>query len=462
VATAFGVAILLVLSTSLASVAYAQGIVHVVAPGDTLSTLALRYGVSVSAVAEANGLANPNLIHIGQRLVIPSRESQEGATTPPPSQGSQGVYIVQAGDTLYGIAQRHGASADALIDMNNLTNPNLLRVGQRLVLPTGESGPEPSAPPAIHTVRSGETLGHIAQLYGTSVGALVEANGLANPDWIYPGQTLVLPSGAGEETSWVEVVPSYVRPGDTVVIRVPSDRASAIQGRLGESDLRFLEGEDYHWALVGLSSWTTPGRAQLYLSYTEPSGGHGELTKLVRIGAADFPIERIYLPQDKTSLLDPEVVRQENARLRDICAHFTPERLWDGQFVLPLEGRTTSLYGSGRSYNGGPVSSRHEGLDIAAPEGTPVGAAARGRVVLAEELTVRGSAVLIDHGAGVYSGYYHLSRVSVETGEEVGRGQEVGQVGSTGLSTGAHLHWELRVGGVHISPLEWTQRSIPG
>ena len=394
VAIAIGVAFLLTLSSGLGSLARAQGLVHIVAPGDTLSALALRYGVSVRALASANGLANPNLIYVGQRLVLPPGEA--------------------------------------------------------------------SATPAIHTVRSGETLGQIARLYGTSVKVLAEANGLANPDWIYSGQSLAIPSGLGEEASWVELVPSVVKPGDTVVIRVPRDKVSAVQGRLGETHLRFFEEDSYYWALVGFSAWAVPGQMLLHLSVTELSGEGSELTRVVRIGTASFPQERIYLPREKIRLLDPELIRKENGRLRGICAEFTPERLWNRQFILPVEGEFSSLFGSGRSYNGGPIASRHEGLDIAAPEGTPVRAAARGQVVLAEELTVRGGAVIINHGAGVYSGYYHLSKVAIGLGREVRQGEVIGEVGSTGLSTGPHLHWELRVGGVHVSPLEWTQRAIPG
>ncbi len=446
------VAFLLILSSGLGSLARAQGQVHIVAPGDTLSALALRYGTSVTALASANGLANPNLIFAGQRLVIPTGDA--GKVPPSP----QRIYIAKGGDTLYGIAQRYGVSVDVLVRLNGLMNPSLLKVGQRLVLPPGE----PSALPAIHIVRSGETLGQIVGLYGTSVKALVEANVLANPDWIYPGQSLSIPSGIGEKASWVEVLPSVVKPGDTVVIRVPRDKASAIQGRLGETQLRFLEEDSYYWALVGVSAWVAPGQTVLHLSLTEPSGERSELTRAVKIGMANFPVERIYLLREKIALLDPEQVRKENALLRKICAEFTPERLWDGRFMLPLEGRFTSPFGSGRSYNGGPIASRHGGLDIASPEGAPVAVAARGRVVLAEELTVRGGAVIIDHGAGVYGGYCHLSEISVELGEEVRRGQAIGEVGSTGLSTGPHLHWELRVGGVHVSPLEWTQRAIPG
>jgi len=102
-------------------------------------------------------------------------------------------------------------------------------------------------------------------------------------------------------------------------------------------------------------------------------------------------------------------------------------------------------------------------VDIAAGEGTPVIAAAAAVVALAEPLQVRGNAVILDHGAGVHSAYYHLSRIDVAVGEPVRQGQQIGLVGATGLSTGAHLHWEVRVGEIFVNPLEWTERAMgPG
>ena len=92
---------------------------------------------------------------------------------------------------------------------------------------------------------------------------------------------------------------------------------------------------------------------------------------------------------------------------------------------------------------------------------TPIYAPADGRVVLADELAVRGSAVLIDHGMGVFSGYWHQSGLAVEAGQMVQRGDLIGYVGDTGLVTGAHLHWEMRVGGIAVDPMQWTRTAFP-
>ncbi len=116
----------------------------------------------------------------------------------------------------------------------------------------------------------------------------------------------------------------------------------------------------------------------------------------------------------------------------------------------------TTEFGTARGYNGGPVSTHHSGTDFGVDEGTPVSAAAAGRVAFAGQLTTRGTSVIIDHGAGVFTAYHHLSVIEVTEGQDVAQGQEVALSGMTGLATGPHLHWELIVGGVNVDPVEWT------
>jgi murein DD-endopeptidase MepM/ murein hydrolase activator NlpD len=100
-------------------------------------------------------------------------------------------------------------------------------------------------------------------------------------------------------------------------------------------------------------------------------------------------------------------------------------------------------------------------MDYDAEGGAPIYAPAAGIVVMAEPLEVRGNVVILDHGLGVFTGFWHLSRIDVTPGQTVERGAVVGLVGNTGLSTGPHLHWEMRVRGVPVDPLQWTQREFP-
>ncbi len=176
--------------------------------------------------------------------------------------------------------------------------------------------------------------------------------------------------------------------------------------------------------------------------------------------AADFGSEQIELPADRVYLLEPEVVREEAQRLGQVFAQVSPQQFWGSTFSWPHAEEVTSPFGIRRTYNDGQ-SSYHGGIDISAEAGAPVAASSHGRVALAESLQVRGNAVIVDHGLGVYSGYYHLSEILVSEGQQVTQGDVIGRAGDTGLSTGVHLHWEMRVGGVLVNPLEWTLRQFP-
>ena len=169
--------------------------------------------------------------------------------------------------------------------------------------------------------------------------------------------------------------------------------------------------------------------------------------------------DNVDLPADKAGLLASGP--SETAYLDGVFAGVTPEQLWQGQFTVPIRGTQTSPFAILRYYNGQASDSRHGGIDIAADQGTPAPASNRGRVILAEELKVRGHSVCLDHGLGVYTCYYHLSQIKVEKGQMVEKGQIIGLVGSEGVSTGPHLHWEMRVTGKAVDPLQWTQRSYP-
>jgi len=193
----------------------------------------------------------------------------------------------------------------------------------------------------------------------------------------------------------------------------------------------------------------------------EARDGDRSARRDLSIAPGDFPSTRIDgLPSSTVEPSDPALLAriQEEIALKTegFASRIDSDDFADG-FVWPLETfRVSSRWGSQRVLNGTPARP-HYGIDLAAPQGTPVVAPAAGRVVLARSLHLRGMSVVLDHGAGVVSGYHHLSALSVQEGQTVEAGQELGKVGATGLAGGPHLHWELVVNGVRVDPMAWLQ-----
>jgi murein DD-endopeptidase MepM/ murein hydrolase activator NlpD len=146
-------------------------------------------------------------------------------------------------------------------------------------------------------------------------------------------------------------------------------------------------------------------------------------------------------------------IESEGARAREVSrgSHGTP-RLWSLPLTLPRPGRITSPYGGAREYNG-RVTSRHTGTDFAGAVGTPVVAPARGVVALVADFYLAGKALYLDHGAGLVTGYFHLSGTDVVEGDTVAAGQRIGAVGRSGRVTGPHLHWIMRYGVISVDPM---------
>ncbi len=391
------------------------------------------------------------------------------AQAAPPAQEPTTVYVVQLDDTLSDIARRYDTTVQALVQANSIKNPDLIHPGQRLIIPSASRTPEPTTREQVHVVQRGETLYRIAQFYGTTVQALVAANNLANPNLIHWGQKLIIPSAMASPAEplpapfvSVELRPSPIVQGQTLVVKVRTEGIAGLSGLYDEGrPVIFVEGEGMRWALVGIHALTEVGTHPLKLTATDAAGQQTEVLLSVPVVDGGYGVENIALPPDRSALLDPDLIKTEWERLAQVFGVFGRQQLWVGSFIVPAEGPITSQFGTRRSYNGGPAQSYHEGIDYDAPPGAAERAANDGQVALAEPLTVRGNAVIIDHGLGVHSGYYHLSEINVQEGQRVKKGDVVGKVGDTGLATGPHLHWEIRVSGINVDPAQWTWQTMP-
>lgn len=182
----------------------------------------------------------------------------------------------------------------------------------------------------------------------------------------------------------------------------------------------------------------------------------------VKVRDRKFPVQRITLPPGKAGV---DATEYELKRVKELKALQTPEKYWSSAFLAPNAGRTSTKYGVRRYYNGEFAKDYyHRGQDYAGGEGSRVIAPAAGRVALvgtvSQGFRVHGNVVGIDHGQGVVSIFMHLSRINVKEGDFVQAGQKIGAVGSTGASTGPHLHWGLYVNGQSVDPLPWKAQKI--
>lgn len=341
---------------------------------------------------------------------------------------------------------------------------------------TAQSAPvSVTAGPVVHVVRAGETLSKIAVQYHTTVYALMNANGLRDPNLIHRGQQLIIPGASAPAAppvavqrlsapfadAWVE---GEVVQGDAALIWLRVTPGTTVNGKLGEQRIPFRTHCDLLWGLVAFDALRDEAGTQtLSLFATTPDGLSTTAFLGIPLRAGNFwtgPM--ITYPPDKRPLQEPTLVRSENERLWALFASIPdgPAR-WSGPFHVPINTVVTGGFGSRGTINGGPPVGYHEGVDYRARTPTSVHAPAPGVVILAEPLTVRGTTIYLDHGAGVATGYFHLSELRVEVGDTVATGDVLGMTGKTGLVTGPHLHWEMRVNGRWSNPVPWLYRNFP-
>jgi len=213
----------------------------------------------------------------------------------------------------------------------------------------------------------------------------------------------------------------------------------------------FPMGQNLYRALVPTSPLDSPGRVIIRVS-----GGPSTRNLALGLRNRSFPTQRITLAPGQSNL----GTQHEFDRVAAFKQIVTPEKFWDGPMVRPSQGRVSTEYGVRRYYNGVFAEDYyHRGVDYAASNGSPVVAPAAGHVALTGRVSdgfeLHGNTVGIDHGQGVLSIMIHLSRIDVNEGDFVRPGQVIGGVGSTGASTGPHLHWGLYVHGVAVDPVPW-------
>jgi hypothetical protein len=261
---------------------------------------------------------------------------------------------------------------------------------------------------------------------------------------------LLAPAGAPPLT--IRAAARAFQPGEVVVVTIRTGTAgSSVTGSAFGQDLMPFAVTATTWrAVAGIDLAVAPGRHEIVVRTADGR----QLAYPVVVKPRTFPTRSLKV--DPAFVTPPpeaaERIARETAELEAIWRATSPEPLWNGTFARPVPHAANSAFGTHSVFNGEPRS-QHGGADFRSPAGTRIKAPAAGRVALASDRYFSGNTVVIDHGAGVFSLFAHLSRIGVKVGDVVERGAPIGMVDATGRVTGPHLHWSVRANGARVDPL---------
>ncbi len=276
--------------------------------------------------------------------------------------------------------------------------------------------------------------------------------------------TLFLPGHAEAAQLTLRLVPERVKQGGVSVLRVEGSRPIRdlrVRVRDREIALPASSGQTRVVMPLGIDLEQPPGPLEVRVDAVDDTGRLLAGRRILRITDARYPVQHLTVPRPFVELdaATLERVNREKAVLDRVWETARPERLWNGSFRVPLDDAGPgSGFGLRRIINGEPRSP-HTGTDFTASPGTPVLAANAGVVALVADHFFAGTSVVLDHGLGLYTMYFHLHESLVREGQRVDRGEAIARVGSTGRATGPHLHWGARLHGARIDPQELLQIS---
>ncbi|HPZ81482.1 MAG TPA: LysM peptidoglycan-binding domain-containing protein, partial [Candidatus Atribacteria bacterium] len=335
---------------------------HVVEPGDTLWAISRRYQIPLKELLQLNNLTEQSVLRVGQKIKL-----EEGT--------EEAIYQVKAGDTLWGISRQFNIPLSSLMKANNLSEKSVLRVGQKIILPTSSSGGETKAAApssnVTHTVKKGESLWLISRLYGVDMDSIMKANNLTADSILSIGMKLTIPQ-----------------------VRVASSPAKE-------------ESYEVYRVQAGDTLWGISRRYRVSLQDLMKANNLNEKSTLQIGQSIRIPS---YLPQ-------------------------TYEKV-SSSFLWPVSGRISSPFGT----RGGRL---HSGIDILAPSGTLIKASRSGVVSFSGWMNGYGRVVIIDHQDGWQTLYAHNSVNLVNKGQRVNQGDAIARVGMTGNATTYHVHFEV-------------------
>ncbi len=349
--------------------------------------------------------------------------------------------------------------ADAVLS----STPEILEVtvaGETVSLVSGE---EPSysvtLPEALPSTSDGSVPVQIfsgeTQIFSGSADALKDFLPPVNGNYRYlftdgeASYSLMVETAFAPQLDWKE---GQIALGEVLPLSVRYTDAETVTAETSLSFQPTFYPSDHGWEALLPIHWNTgPGDYPLTVH-----AGSAQFQLTISVTDREFEIQNLTVDETTTSqtVENDDANAEWNQLIEPLKGISDDEQYWNGKFIQPVDGEMTTQYGMIRYVNGSPTSTRHSGVDLAAARGTPVKAAGNGRVLFAGYLQLTGNTVLIEHGYGLKSWYYHMDSLNVSQDEMVKQGQIIGEVGSTGFSTGPHLHFAMSVNRVFVNP--WT------
>jgi murein DD-endopeptidase MepM/ murein hydrolase activator NlpD len=421
--------------------------VYIVQPGDTINVIAIKFDVSANDIIAANNISDPNLLSVGTQLVIPGIQGVSGILS------YQAVSIGENPDIL---ARVYQIPKEVIYRLNQTTSPSEFFIGSNVILVES-----PAKPFQKFSLSSGETLFEQSIKSNTSFWETVFINYVDDPWLILPNETAIVTNEDAEtHENDIEFKGLPLTQGQTGILDVQSDSPN-LKGRIGDINLNFFQNNSKQSSIFGIHAMLPPGLYPFHLEYKNYANQNVVIDQLILI-------QKGFYPQDPPLHVDPSTLDEAGSKAEDeivfnAVAPFTPEKYWSGVFEYPVDAPVCikSWFGNRRSFNNQPYNHFHAGVDFGVCANLNIYAPADGKVVFTDSLLTRGNATIIDHGLGVYSGFWHQEKILVEEGQFVKAGDLIGEIGTTGRSTGPHLHFEMMVNGIQVDPLPWLETIFP-
>lgn len=424
--------------------------VYIVQPGDTINVISIKFNVSANEIIATNNIADPNILSVGTQLLIPGIEGVSGLLT---------YNSVSIGETPDSLARQFQIPKETIFRLNQTTSPSEFFIGSNIILV------ESPVIPFERTVQTTQqSLLDLSISHKISNWELIILNQMDSPWSIVPGETLFLSSAEieseSEPKSEVEFIGLPLTQGKSSQINVYA-QSTPKNGMIGNMPLNFFQNGEKFSSLFGIHAMLEPGLYPFHLEYDDEFNMTKIIDQLILI-------QQGFYPQDPPLQVDPSTLEESQTKpeddlLAETYSSFTDEQYWTGLFEYPVDEPVCikSWFGNRRSYNNSPYDRFHTGVDFGVCANLNIYAPADGYVVLTDALLTRGNATVIDHGLGIYSGFWHQNEIYVEEGQFVKAGDLIGLIGNTGRSTGPHLHWELAVNGIQVDPLPWLDTQFP-